>query len=319
MTGSAQVEHSCLYRGSIRHRRFTPVGNNFRYSMFMWYIDLDEVAALARQSHFFSLKRFSPFRFAREDYFGAKDQDLKRAVIDKVEEFFARNKESHAPIQSVRVLTHIRYFGLIFNPVSFYYCFDAEENLVAILAEITNTPWGERHSYILPFASDSDRDQSGVSQSLRSLDEAPLKVTQAREDSRRFEFEKQFHVSPFNPMNMDYNWVFKAPGSKLAVHMENSMLKQATDAQTSDSRLVEKHFDATLGMERVPLENAASVILKQPFMTLKVVYGIYWQAFKLWVKRSPFYDHPSLSIVENNVEMDVSLPKSGKQRIRKAL
>jgi DUF1365 family protein len=319
MTASAQVEHSCLYSGSIRHRRFTPVSNNFRYGMFMWYIDLDEVAALARQSSFFSLKRFSPFRFVREDYFGTKDQDVKRAVIDKVEEFFARNKTSHAQIRSVRVLTHIRYFGLIFNPVSFYYCFDAEENLVAILAEITNTPWGERHAYVLPFVSDGSANDGASVNTLQSLDDAPIKVTQERSDSRRFEFEKQFHVSPFNPMNMDYNWVFKAPGSKLAVHMENTMLKQAADVQTEHMSSVEKHFDATLGMERVPLEKAASVILKQPVMTLKVVYGIYWQALKLWVKRSPFYDHPSLSEFESNVEMNVALSKSGKQKIRKAL
>ncbi len=319
MAGSVQVEHSCLYRGSIRHRRFTPVSNNFRYGMFMWYIDLDEVAALARQSRFFSLRRFAPFRFAREDYFGDKDQDLKRAVIDKVEKFFVRNKTRHAQIHSVRVLTHIRYFGLIFNPVSFYYCFDADENLVAILAEITNTPWGERHAYVLPFVSDASANDGDCQKIFQSLDEAPIKVTQERSDSRRFAFEKQFHVSPFNPMNMDYNWVFKAPGSKLAVHMENTMFKQAAGAKSADNSSVEKHFDATLGMERVPVKRAASVILKQPIMTLKVVYGIYWQALKLWIKRSPFYDHPSLSEFESNGEMNVALSKSGKQKIRKAL
>ncbi|MCH2158951.1 MAG: DUF1365 domain-containing protein [Oleiphilaceae bacterium] len=277
---------SCLYHGHIRHRRFEPISHAFKYSMFMWYLDLDEIDEVTKKLWFFRLGKFGIASFDRSDYFNQsadhQDDDLKQCVIKKVNAFYTLNQR-HAPtIQSVRLLANVRYFGVIFNPVSFYYCFDENERLTSILAEITNTPWDERHSYVLPIA-DGKLD-------YQSFDDAVIEVEQLRETVSRFSFSKAFHVSPFNPMNMEYNWVFKTPGEGLSVHMDNTI--ERSDAS------VEKHFDATMGLHKEGLEHGLNRLLKQPLMTVKVVLGIYWQALKLWIKRSPFYDHPD-SVSDN--------------------
>jgi DUF1365 family protein len=164
------------------------------------------------------------------------------------------------PQGPIRVLTHLRYFGYSFNPVTFYYVFDAGDSRVeTIVAEITNTPWKERHAYVLPVAS------------------------AARDVARawRFSFEKRFHVSPFLPMDMRYEWCFGAPGEGLHVHMENW---RAGSAQ----------FDATLALRRKPMTAAslARALLQFPLITVQVSTLIYWQALKLLWKRAPFHTHP---------------------------
>ena len=127
-----------------------------------------------------------------------------------------------------------------------------------VLAEITNTPWNERHAYVLPAASSIGRG--------RAL---------------RFRFDKAFHVSPFLPMDLGYDWRFTAPGERLAVHMENFQGGL-------------KVFDATLALERREMSGAAlaGALARFPFMTVQVLGAIYWQALRLWARRTPFYAHP---------------------------
>jgi DUF1365 family protein len=246
---------SAIYVGQVRHRRLRPVTHAFRYGLFMMYVDLAELPDLFRGRWFWSARRPAPAWFRRQDYLGPTDRPLDRAVRDLVRERLGR--EVQGPI---RLLTHLRYFGYIQNPVSFYYCFDPSGTRVeAIVAEITNTPWGERHRYVLG---------------------AEANVGGRR--TSRFRFKKAFHVSPFMDMDLDYDWIFTPPGEKLSVHME------------SHERGV-KLFDATLRLMRREITGPAlaRVLARYPWMTARVVAGIYWQAFRLWRKRCPFFAHPT--------------------------
>jgi DUF1365 family protein len=167
------------------------------------------------------------------------------------------------PVGPIRLLTHLRFFGYSFNPVSFYYVFDASGTCVeTIVAEITNTPWKERHAYVLPVGL----------------------AARATPRAWRFEFAKQFHVSPFMPMDLRHDWCFGAPGTGLHVHMEN----------VAERGVV---FDATLNLRRREISAAslAAALLRFPLSSLRVTTLIYWQALKLLLKRAPFFVHPRKS------------------------
>lgn len=243
---------SCIYSGTLRHRRFAPVENGFAYSLFMMYLDLAELPGLFDGRWLWSARRPALAWFRRADHWGDPDQPLDESIRDLV-----AAESGERPIGPIRLLTHLRYFGYSQNPASFYYCFDAEgREVIAIVAEVTNTPWGETHPYVL------SRRQS-VAKGLR------------------FRFAKQFHVSPFMEMDLDYDWRFETPGEKLGIHMENL-------------RGGETFFDSTLTLQRREIDgaNLARVLFKHPFITAKVVTGIYCQALRLWWKKVPFHPHP---------------------------
>ena len=243
-------KHSAIYTGLVRHRRFCAVPHAFTVRLYLAYLDLDELEIAFAGRFWWSARRWAPMRFRRADYFGPPDVPIGEAVRDEVARTLGRR-----PSGPVRVLTNLRSFGIGFNPVSIYYCFDADERLAAVLAQITNTPWGERHHYVL--AAD------GTSHTVRG------------------QFQKQFHVSPFQPMEQDYAWALSVPGERLGVHMQNR-------------RGDDKVFDATLAVQRRPwtTKNLTAAFLRHPCMALQVVLAIYWHAFRLWWKRAPFYTHP---------------------------
>jgi DUF1365 family protein len=246
--------NSCLYRGIIRHRRRSPVSHEFRYNLFMLYLDLDELPHVFAGRWLWSVRRPALAWFRRADYLGDPAVPLDHAVRDLV-----ARRTGTRPNGPIRLLTHLRYFGYVQNPVSFYYCFDAAGVRVeTIVAEITNTPWGERHAYVLP-AQPGDAEE------------------------QRFRLAKAFHVSPFMPMDMAYDWRFSRPGRRLTVHMAN--LARG-----------ERVFDATLVLRREPLTGRAlaAALARHPWMTATVVAGIYWQAFRLWLKGAPFHPHPAI-------------------------
>lgn len=247
---------SAIYTGWVRHRRYEPRTHAFRYSMFQMYLDLDELPSLFEGSWAWSASRPAIARFKRTDHFGDPDQPLSDAVRDLV-----LKETGTRPAGPVRLLTHLRYFGYCMNPVSFFYVFDASgERVETIVAEVHNTPWGERHCYVFPRGDDPS-------------DGMPT-----------HRFQKSFHVSPFMPMDQQYAWRLSDPGDRLLVHMEN---------ESGGKRV----FDATMVLNRIELNkvNRTRVLMRYPFMTGKVVAAIYWQALRLWLKRVPFHTHPKKS------------------------
>jgi uncharacterized protein len=242
---------SAIYTGRIRHRRFTPKTRVFNHRVTYFYIDLEEVPALFNRRFFFSSKSPSLFGFRRSAYLGPVELSLDEAVRRRVEKETGRR-----PSGPIRLLTQITYFGLSFNPVSFYYCFEKDGKTIShILAEITNTPWGERHTYVL-----------------------------TAQKSRTYEFEKVFHVSPFLGMDFRYRWKFSTPSEKVGVHMENR----------PNAALESVTFDATLGLDRRPLtaRNLVFTLARQPFMTFTTLVLIYLHAAVIWMRRIPFVPHP---------------------------
>ncbi|MBI3296520.1 MAG: DUF1365 domain-containing protein [Elusimicrobia bacterium] len=249
--------NSALYAGRVRHRRLTPAPHAFSYSVYYLLLDLEELPRLLEDCPFFSTRRPAPVRFRRADHLGDPAEPLEESVRSLVQERLGRRPEGR-----IELLTQPRTWGVGFNPVSFFYCYDSVGTLDAVVAEVSNTPWLERHCYVM--------DARGRSAGSLS-----------------FEFKKEFHVSPFIPMEIDYRWSFSRPGAALGIHMENRQ-----DGVLS--------FEATMGLRRRPLDSRtlAAALAEFPFMTAKIVTAIYWQALLLKLKGAPFFTHPAKRATE---------------------
>lgn len=263
---------SAIYSGKVRHRRFSPKQHAFEYDVFMMYLDTREIEDIFSLSRFWSLKHFAPAQFKRTDFHIDKGH-INQAHIDKnqlaqnslpsIDESVRNTVAStlgKRPTGPIRMLVNLRYWGVNMNPISTYYCFDdSGEKLIAILAEVHNTPWNERHAYVLTgedFAHKQD-----------------------------VNFPKAFHVSPFNPLEMDYRWHSTTPNKTLALHLENWQKNQ-------------KVMDATMTLAREEISTRAlnKILIRFPWMTVKVISAIYWQALKLWWKGVPIFNHPTSTI-----------------------
>jgi uncharacterized protein len=247
--------HSCIFSGQVKHSRSAPVGHTFQYRLFMMYLDLAELPQVFRGRWFWSTTRMALARFRRENYLGDPSEPLEESVRDLVMERTGRR-----PTGPVRMLTNLSYFGYCFNPISIYYCFDALGTRVeTIIAEVSNTPWGERYCYVLADSANIGDDHI-----------------------RRFESAKELHVSPFMDMDIDYSWLLTSPTDNLVVRISNYANR-------------ERIFAATLILRRQEItgRSLALTLFSYPFMTLKVITAIHWQALRLWLKGCRFRAHPA--------------------------
>jgi uncharacterized protein len=258
---------SAVYEGWIRHRRFAPVEHSFRYRLFLMYLDLDELPAALDPYPLFSARRAAPARFRRADFMGDPSRPLAECARDEVEA-----QTGHRPSGPVRLLANLRYLGHAFNPVSFYYCFDsAGERVEAIVADVNNIPWGERHPYVLA---------RGTRRGAVLTDE----------------LDKTLHVSPLMGMDQTYAFHASEPGDGLSVHIESRPVQRVT--ALSDTQRVApregKQFDATLSMRRRELSRSllTKMLARYPAMSLQVVAKIYAQSLRLKLKGAHYFPHP---------------------------
>ena len=245
--------HSCVYEGEVRHARYRPKENRFRTSVFFLYLDLAELDSVFNGRWLWSTKGVNLAYLRRKDHFG--DPSL---TIDEAVRALVQQKTGKRPAGPVRMMTHLRYLGHNFNPATFYYCYDAAGSRVeTIVVEVHNTPWGEVHCYVV-----DERDNIGT------------------REQKRFRLKKDFTVSPFMPMDLAYEWTFTEPGTMVNVHMEDF---------DKEGRI----FEAELTAERreINADSLNRMLLKYPLVTVKVIAGIYWQAFRLWRKGVRFYGH----------------------------
>lgn len=244
------AHNSCLYAGVVRHQRRDKVGHGFGYRLFSFCLDLDEIPVLTQKGSVLAPRWWKPIRFVRGDYLGGAGCDLADSVRNEVARL-----SGERPVGSIRMWTSLRTFGYAFNPVTFYYCHRPDGRLHGVLAQITNTPWGQRHCYWTPADGSGERAHARM--------------------------EKAFHVSPFQPMGQEYEWRFSSPGEALTVHMQNREGGEVV-------------FEASLSMQRAPLDapTLRRLWMRHPWTTAKVILAIHWNAVKLWWKGATFHAHP---------------------------
>lgn len=246
--------HSCIYEGTVSHRRHEPVVHEFQYRLFMLYLDLEELPLLVGSRGLIGSSRFAGSSFLRSDHLFNAEQPLATEIRQIVQ-----HQTGRAPTGRIRLLTQLRYCGYYFSPLNLFYIYDQrDEQPEFVVAEVNNTPWKERHCYVL-----WQGNRVGAHGSMQ------------------FSHAKQFHVSPFMDMDMQYGWRVGQPDSQLNIHLSNF-------------QALKKRFDADMSLHRRDLNERQlrRMTLRYPLMTAQISAAIYFQALKLWWKKCPSYTHP---------------------------
>ena len=237
------VLDAAIYEGTLTHVRGKPKAHRFDYNFATFYCDLEAIPALCARSRLLSFERFNWVSFHRQDYLPSS-RTLRDEVIHQIKE-----KTGTTFSGQIALLANWRSFGTLMNPIALFYCFE-EDQLIQVVAEVHNTPWNERYVYVVP-----------ISAGMAS--------------------RKQFHVSPFMPMNTEYHWQLSSPDA-------------CCRAQIQVSRVGQVFFSASFSLVAQPFssKNIRQYCLTRPFNTVQVIGRIYWQAFRLFLKQVPFYRHP---------------------------
>ena len=228
--------------GIVRHRRYRDRQHNFRYKVLMFHLDLDNVDEIFNDAKLFAYNKSNLVAFKDKNYLNKNYKDCKHKVLELLAE-----KGLNSNIDKLYLLTNLEYLGYCFNPISMYFCI-SEGKIKYLILEVTNTPWGKRHNYV-------------------------LEPQEVKNNIYKAEFIKELHVSPFLPMEYIYKINCKYTAEKIIVHLENHI----------DNKI---EFDATLNLNMLPINN--KTLYKYLFArfpaTIKVICAIYWEATKLWLK-----------------------------------
>ncbi len=252
-----------LYEGWLSHKRMSPVEHEFRYKVFQIWLDVKQPQLLDTLSRWWSSSPFNLVHFDRRNYLPSK-QPLYDEVLSVIEQ-----QTGKAFAGDVYMLSNLSYWGHCYNPVTFFACYD-NGVLQYFISEIHNTPWGERFCYV-----------HDVSLGAPTNTQADAQLDTNNKKTHVAHFDKNFHVSPFMPMGLRYEWRYTLSEQRSVISMNLSQ---------DDTHI----FNATLNLKGHDLttKTANRLPFKYPFMCAKVVLAIYWQALKLWIKRVPFYRHP---------------------------
>lgn len=239
--------------GSISHRRFSPTLHQFKYRLSMLYLELDETNEVFRSHPFWSWNRRNLACVLRKDCLRHPARDLQEAVRETVCDFSGAR-----PSGPISLLTQPRYWGYCINPISIYFIWSSDrQRLDWLLLEVTNTPWDEQHPYVLQVDAEPGQ---------------PVSI----------DFAKQLHVSPFMEMDLYYRL-------QLLIN-EQQTLSFCLENWKDQDRI----FSAALNLKFAAINrrSLSQLLFYYPFMSLKVVAAIYWQALKLKLKGTPYIARP---------------------------